>query len=267
VHPRPARPGLSSSSSSRNSLAARGRRNGAPHHRRPRRAARAPRRLLVVLAAAAAEGDWALDGPEPRWEAPEEDWVLGQLAPLAQHALLDATVFFQGSALRLRDLEGAWPSLREEADGALLSALARGAAAMGAAPPAPGDAHAFVPRTLEHAAELDPAVLWRLDPAHDHVALSGASRRLLSQLKAGAPLADDDDDDSSDEDWEDGVDPNALFKENDRWTVLSRWGEGEAEEGDEPLFRVATGGTYAFRFGAHGPFRLVPVRSGLVHMR
>ncbi|GLH02490.1 Uncharacterized protein GBIM_08488, partial [Gryllus bimaculatus] len=134
----------------------------------------------------------------------QEELKFSYLTLNAQNELLERNVSFQGQAVRLRELEGAWPGLREEADGALLGAVALGEAALGVPLPLMGgddeaEERLYIPRHVQHLSELDPAVLG-MDFPDDHLALEGIPQTLLEEL--GRKIG-----------W-------SCKEMNDRWTTL-----------------------------------------------
>ncbi|GLH15834.1 Uncharacterized protein GBIM_20255 [Gryllus bimaculatus] len=122
----------------------------------------------------------------------EEDWKLEHLTMEAQEKLLDSHVLFQGDSVPLRALEAAWPRVRQEADGALLGALARGDAALGAALPGHAeDERLYIPRGLQHPSALCASAL-RLASAADHLALQGFAPRALRRLQDALGWSDEE---------------------------------------------------------------------------
>ncbi|GLH10624.1 Protein of unknown function, partial [Gryllus bimaculatus] len=145
----------------------------------------------------------------------EDELTFSQLTADAQTRLLERTIKFQGQPVRLRELEGAWPGLRAEADGALLGGLALGEAALGDALPAAGGEEEeaerlYIPRSFQHPSALEPAVLCLASP-RDHLVVTGpppladALKRLRCRLG-----------------W-------SLDEMNDRWTVLENGSPAKIE--------------------------------------
>ncbi|KAK7871384.1 hypothetical protein R5R35_006088 [Gryllus longicercus] len=145
----------------------------------------------------------------------EDELTFSQLTADAQTRLLERTIKFQGQPVRLRELEGAWPALRAEADGALLGAAALGEAVLGDALPAVGGEEEegerlYIPRSFQHPSALEPAVLCLASP-RDHLVLTGpppladALKRLRCRLG-----------------W-------SLDEMNDRWTVLENGSPAKME--------------------------------------
>ncbi|GLH02494.1 Protein of unknown function [Gryllus bimaculatus] len=148
----------------------------------------------------------------------QEELKFSQLTSDARDGLLESTVYFQGQAVRLRELEGAWPGLREEADGALLGAVALGEAALGDPIPSMGgeeeeendeEERLFIMRSLRHFSELDPDVL-RIAPSQDHLVFVGVPQNILEARRRQYG-------------W-------SVEEMNDRWTSLESDSPGKMEK-------------------------------------